>query len=208
MSEPAAITTSDYGATLPGEADVARYNVRRLKPKFPWLFLLVGVLLALVLAGAIVGASKGRAGASELAIIGGLLAIVIVGAIVKWLTAFRAAGVLFLTTRRLIYVEKGAGTWRRRRYVASVDLAWINGVQALTQEGWRMLFGLKLWRGKKTYYLRVDTRAFTPILIGATTAKSRGAVFEPDQGSLQSVQEIGARIRQLAVELPPQARAA
>jgi hypothetical protein len=195
----------DYADTIPGEDDVARYDVRRLRRRFPWLRVLVGIALSILFILATKNAPK-VPGIVYLIQAGIVVALIIVPMFL-WAYGYTATGVLFLTTRRLLYVEDGTGILRRRRYVASVDLAWVNGVQALTQAGKRIFLGIPLGRGQQTYYLRIDTRGYTPINIGATSKKGRVAVFEPDAGSLQSVQELGARIRQLAVELPQAARA-
>lgn len=180
--------------TLPGEQVAARYNVRKLEPKFP---IAVTILMALILLLALVTPTHAPTRLPMLAI--GLAGIV--GCVVAYAISYRARGVVFMTNRRVVYVEYGKGAFRERNHVASVDLAYVNGISALTQDGKRTFLGIRIGREKKNFYLQVDTRAWKSITIGATSQRPGMKIFEPDAGALQAVQEMGAKVRQLHAEL-------
>ena len=181
-----------YTFLLKGEQEVTRYDIRHLKREFPVAVAVLVLLLFGLPALATLMAPHGSGIAAVVFLLAG------VGlSVVAYLSQPEASGAVILTNQRLIYVEVASSWAGRRQDVHSVELPFINGIRALTQDARRRFLGMKVGQDKKAYFLQVETRAWTPLTIGAVTSRPGHHTFEPAAGALQSVQELGARVRQL-----------
>jgi hypothetical protein len=194
MKAPGSV--EEYTVLLKGEQEVTRYDVRHLKRKFPALVVVL-VLLLFAVPALTALAAPGAGGAAVAA----LFAVAGMGVcVLAYASQPEAHGAVILTNHRLIYVEVASSWAAKRRTVNSIELPFIQGIRALTQNAQRRFLGLRIGQDKKTYFLQVETRAWTPLVIGAVTSRPGHHTFEPAAGALQSVQELGARVRQLQAE--------
>ncbi len=113
----------------------------------------------------------------------------------------QGGGRLYLTNRRLIYLESLRRLLRSDRVQASFDVREIAGVRLYTQHGiWKLLGFIKLRERKQFFMMPISTRGvILPVgARGDDGILGRGdTTWEPGDDAVRAAQEVGSKVTEL-----------
>lgn len=150
-----------------GEQQLKAYRIRVLRPKFPWIYLLICLLFWPLL-------------------------VTVPFVILYYVLRSRGHTFLYLTTQRLVIVELSQGTFGREQTVLNYSLASVSGFNLFAQRGIKRFLDFIKYKEKRTFYISIITNTQAGFALGSENTMN--SLYDPGTDAVTLCSELDSLV--------------